>query len=135
MRFVGEDNSVLDVEDTGFHMYWAKEPGIRFRDISFDDKITIIENLWICGLRSSTIDAIDIYQIYRCRFYKEQNLKVLKQLYADKAQLRALEKSLKVCDNLSKPALTTIKHHINSLRNSINTRQQVILQSVIVSTC
>ena len=133
MTFIGEDNSVLDVYGTCIHLYWAKEHGVRFRDISYDDSITIIENLWICGLKTCYIDAIDIYQIYTCRRYNYSNIKTLKQLRKDKIRLLSIENSLQNSRDVSNPVLIRARHYADSLRNSINLRQQTILRDVTLS--
>ena len=58
MTFIGSDGSVLDWEDYDFRLYYGKKEGLMFKDIAYSPSISMVENLYICGLRDSKIEAL-----------------------------------------------------------------------------
>ena len=133
MTFIGTDGSLVDWEDNNdIKVYYGHaNSGVYFRDIAYSPQISLYENMYICGLTDSKIDALNCFMVFAKVHYVKERLLEYKALEEDMAILRELRANLSmlshyisignVCDYR---ILSQAQKHANSLEESIEERRQ-----------
>ena len=135
MTFVGSDGSCINVNVDD------KLPNgkISFNDIAFDSTITIYENLWICGLKSSGVEAVDVYLLYTHDGYNTDNLNAYWQLQSEIEHCQAVRENINTLTNSVMKGhkfpinvLRQLKALLLALENKVTAKRKSIVREVAV---
>lgn len=133
MTFIGSDGSVLDWEDYDFRLYYGRKEGLMFKDIAYSPSISMVENLYICGLRDSKIEALNCYLIFTTMHYDKERFLEYKRLLEDEEHLKEIRSNIGMLSHfvsLGNPCdfriISQAQKRANFLEDSINERKAEI---------
>lgn len=138
MTFIGADGSALDWEDYNIRLYYDRsKEGLSFKDIAYSPSISMVENLYICGLKDSKIEALNCYLIFNTLHYEKERFLEYQKLVKDEEQLREVRANLSMlCHfiSLGNPCdfriISQAQKHADFLESSINERKGEIARIV-----
>ena len=140
MRFKGSDGSALlwDKERDSINIIYKSVDGLTFKDIAYDDSITLYENLWLFKLKSSGIEALDVYMLYKAskidmgRLKKYRALKDIARTYNEVQQnILILIDFLAEGNHSPFGVITQAQKHLERLRRRIEEQEETIYNDVI----
>ena len=135
MTFIGDDGSVLIEELDGFNIKYPEiiPHGNRLSDVCPHLKFTLSEMLWICDMKSSHVDALDVYRLAKLHNFRKERVAAVYQLYSDRELFKILSTNINkmMClgddDNgCSFSLVSQAQKHLRTLEQSIQDRENVI---------
>lgn len=137
MTFTGSDDSVVEWEDNEVKVFYGKANGLTFKDIAYSPSISIVENLYICGLKDSRIEALNCYLIFMTMHYVKERFLEYQQLLQDEIYLKEVRSNIDMLLHftaMGNPCdfrvVSQAQKYANYLEESIRERKEEICRMV-----
>lgn len=143
MKFKGSDGSALlwDKVHDAIYINYKPTDGLTFNDVAYDDTITLEENLWLYGLHTTRIEALDVYMIYRTPKPDVQRLKQYRALQHDIRVFGEVQQNLMLLldyvslgNSSAYGVIAQAQKHLEKLRKKIEAQQERIHDEVILKS-